>query len=92
MLNTLANHGFLPHDGRNITKEKAIFAMTSGLGFDPAAAVPFFTHGLLCNPDVNATSFTLWVKSSLLFCDMSTDPSAPVACFAGTTFWNMMQA
>ncbi|KAH8885374.1 putative chloroperoxidase [Thozetella sp. PMI_491] len=33
-LNTLANHGFLPHDGRNITISQFVDAISKGFGFD----------------------------------------------------------
>ena len=59
MLNTLANHGFLSHDGRNITKENAVFALNTALGFNASFAELFFVHGLKSNPETNATSFTL---------------------------------
>jgi len=38
MLNTLANHGFLPRDGRNITKDDFNNAQVSALNFDPSLA------------------------------------------------------
>ncbi|ORY94891.1 Chloroperoxidase [Syncephalastrum racemosum] len=36
-LNTLANHGFLPHDGQNVTKERMMEAVT-WLGLQPLSA------------------------------------------------------
>ncbi|PVH88951.1 Cloroperoxidase [Cadophora sp. DSE1049] len=59
MLNTLANHGFLPHDGRNITKENAVFALKTALNFNETFAEQFFGHGIKSNLDANATFFTL---------------------------------
>ncbi|KAG4437127.1 hypothetical protein IFR05_007389 [Cadophora sp. M221] len=59
MLNTLANHGFLPHDGRNITKENAVFAMKTALNFDETFAEEFFAHGMKANPEPNGKFFTL---------------------------------
>ncbi|KAK8060813.1 hypothetical protein PG996_010743 [Apiospora saccharicola] len=35
MLNSLANHGFLPRDGRNINAQQATSALQDGLNFDP---------------------------------------------------------
>lgn len=59
MLNTLANHGFLPHDGKNITREILIDALGSALNFDPALASFRFDQAVVVNPEPNATFFTL---------------------------------
>ncbi|KAK4033342.1 heme-thiolate peroxidase [Parachaetomium inaequale] len=59
MMNTLANHGILPHDGRNITREAVIKAMKQGLNFDSALAVVMFDQAVIVNPEPNATFFTL---------------------------------
>lgn len=59
MMNTLANHGFLPHDGRNITKEAAISGLGAGLNFDKALASLMFDQAIIANPEPNATFFTL---------------------------------
>ncbi|KAI0101413.1 Cloroperoxidase [Hypoxylon sp. NC0597] len=59
MLNTLANHGFLPHDGRNITKETTINAMASALNFNTSLAALMFQMAVVANPEPNATFFTL---------------------------------
>ena len=64
MLNTLANHGFLPHDGRNITKENAVFALKTALNFNATFAEQFFGHGIKSNSDANATFFTLYVDAA----------------------------
>ena len=61
MMNTLANHGFLPHDGRNITKANAVHALSAGLNFDPALASLMWDQAIIANPEPNATYFTLWV-------------------------------
>jgi hypothetical protein len=62
MMNTLANHGILPHDGRNITREAVIKAMKQGLNFDSALAVIMFDQAVIANPEPNATFFTLYVN------------------------------
>lgn len=54
VLNTLANHEFLPHDGRNITLDKAIDALGSAMNIAPALATTFFNGGLRTNPTPNA--------------------------------------
>ncbi|KAK0664204.1 putative sterigmatocystin biosynthesis peroxidase stcC [Lasiodiplodia hormozganensis] len=57
VLNTLANHEFLPHNGRNITLDKAIDALGSAMNIAPALATTFFNGGLRTNPTPNATWF-----------------------------------
>ncbi|EKG22572.1 Deoxyribonuclease TatD-related protein [Macrophomina phaseolina MS6] len=59
VLNTLANHEFLPHDGRNITLDKAIDALGSAMNIAPALATTFFNGGLRTNPTPNANWFDL---------------------------------
>ncbi|KAF9891018.1 hypothetical protein FE257_005275 [Aspergillus nanangensis] len=59
MLNTLANHEFLPHDGRDITKNAVIRALTSALNFNATLASLMFDMAIVANPEPNATFFTL---------------------------------
>ena len=59
MMNTLANHGFLPHDGRNITKANAVHALSAGLNFHPDLAALMWEQAVIANPEPNATYFTL---------------------------------
>lgn len=59
MMNTLANHGILPHDGRDITKDAVVKAMKQGLNFDSTLAVVMFDQAVIANPEPNATFFTL---------------------------------
>ncbi|KAK6953259.1 hypothetical protein Daesc_005560 [Daldinia eschscholtzii] len=59
MLNTLSNHNFLPHDGRNITKDKVISAMSSALNFNESLGALMFQMAIVANPEPNATFFTL---------------------------------
>jgi hypothetical protein len=59
MMNTLANHAFLPHDGRNLTRENVVGALTTALNFDPTVANIMFEQALIANPEPNATFFTL---------------------------------
>ncbi|KAE8443282.1 hypothetical protein EG329_001998 [Mollisiaceae sp. DMI_Dod_QoI] len=59
MMNTLANHGFLPRDGRNITLENAVFALTTGLNFNESIAKIMWQQAVIANPQPNATFFTL---------------------------------
>jgi hypothetical protein len=59
MLNTLANHKFLPHDGRNITKDGVIYALSRALNFNESLASLMFDMAIIANPEPNATYFTL---------------------------------
>ncbi|KAI1770090.1 Cloroperoxidase [Hypoxylon cercidicola] len=59
MLNTLANHGFLPHDGRNLTKETTVNALASALNFNESLGELMFEMAVVANPQPNATFFTL---------------------------------
>ena len=66
MMNTLANHGILPHDGRAITREVVIKGMKQGLNFDSTLAVVMFDQAVIANPEPNATFFTLYVLHGLV--------------------------
>ncbi len=59
MMNTLANHGYLPRDGRNITKPNAVHALTTALNFNTSLAELMFEQAIIANPEPNATFFTL---------------------------------
>lgn len=59
MMNTMANHGYIPRDGRNITKENAIKGLREGLNFDSALASLMWDQATIANPEPNATFFTL---------------------------------
>jgi hypothetical protein len=59
MMNTLANHGFLPRDGSNITKDTAISALGNGLNFDAELAGIMWEQAIIANPVANSSFFTL---------------------------------
>ncbi|RYP55667.1 hypothetical protein DL769_010071 [Monosporascus sp. CRB-8-3] len=59
MMNTLANHNFLPHDGRNITRQDIIKATGAALNFKESLASLMFDMAVVANPEPNATYFTL---------------------------------
>ena len=59
MLNTLANHHFLPHDGRNLTREVVVNALKEALNFEESLSNTMFDHALIANPNTGATSFDL---------------------------------
>lgn len=54
-MNTLSNHGFVPHDGRNITKDILIKALNDALNVPEAPALNIFNNALVVNPTPNAT-------------------------------------
>lgn len=43
-INALANHGWLPHNGRDITDDMLIEAVRDGFGFDLPPSVPAFAN------------------------------------------------
>lgn len=59
MLNTLANHGFLPHDGKDISRETAANALWDGLHINKTLGAFIFDFGLRTSPQPNATSWSL---------------------------------
>jgi len=60
MLNTLANHGFLPHSGENITKEDTVYALHTALNINQSAAAFLFNKAITTNPLYpNASNFSL---------------------------------
>ncbi|PKY08683.1 Cloroperoxidase [Aspergillus campestris IBT 28561] len=59
MLNTLANHHFLPHDGKGITKDVLTRGLGDGLNFNASLAGLMFKMATVANPEPNATFFTL---------------------------------
>lgn len=59
MMNTLANHDFLQHDGDNITLERLTYALNAALGFDASLANTMFEAAVDVNPVGNGTWFSL---------------------------------
>ncbi|KAL7619404.1 hypothetical protein AAE478_009943 [Parahypoxylon ruwenzoriense] len=59
MLNTLANHGYLPRSGKGITKNKAIEVLGSILNWDESVVSPLFDFAQPTNPVPNATTINL---------------------------------
>jgi hypothetical protein len=58
MLNALANHHILPHDGRKISKETVIQVLHDAINLDPKVANVFASVALKVNPDNKAFPFT----------------------------------
>lgn len=44
-INALANHGWLPHNGRNITYDMLVEAVRGGFAFDMPPSIPGFANG-----------------------------------------------
>jgi hypothetical protein len=59
MLNTLANHGFLPHDGKNITQEDTVYALAAALNVNETLANFLHESAVTTNPIANSTTFSL---------------------------------
>ena len=53
------SHGFLPHDGKNLTKEVVIAGLKGGLNFNESLGGLMFEQAIIVNPEPNATYFTL---------------------------------
>ncbi|EKJ76010.1 hypothetical protein FPSE_03782 [Fusarium pseudograminearum CS3096] len=54
-LNTLANHGYLPHDGKNIDLKKLADGMLAGFNIEKGDALLLFTQAIRTSPDYPAT-------------------------------------
>lgn len=72
MMNTLANHGFLPRDGRNLTQDTVVNALKDGINFNQTLGAIMFQQATVANPEPNATFFTLY--------ELNTVPSKSLAC------------
>lgn len=59
MMNTLANHGFLPRDGKDLTRDTVVTALGSALNFNQSLSSLMFDMAIIANPEPNATFFTL---------------------------------
>lgn len=59
MLNALANHRLLPHDGKNIDLNTTVHVLGAALNAEPTLSGVLFAQGLLTNTTPGATSFSL---------------------------------
>ncbi|KAK7957724.1 Cloroperoxidase [Apiospora saccharicola] len=59
LLNALANHGYLPHDGRDVDRDTAVDALEDAVNMDRPLASFFFDQALNTVPVANATRFSL---------------------------------
>ncbi|KAI4860172.1 Cloroperoxidase [Hypoxylon rubiginosum] len=59
MLNSLANHGFLPHSGKAIDVNRTVYALGAALNIDMKLSTTLFEAAAGTNPLPNATWFDL---------------------------------
>ncbi|KAJ3566691.1 heme-thiolate peroxidase [Xylaria arbuscula] len=59
MLNTLANHGYLPRDGKGISRNIAIEALDTAINWDVSVVGPLYDFAQPVNPAPNATTIDL---------------------------------
>ncbi|KAL2271407.1 hypothetical protein VTJ83DRAFT_778 [Remersonia thermophila] len=59
MLNTLANHGFLPHHGKHLTRQQVIDGLYNGLNINKTTGDTLFNFALMASPEPNATTVSL---------------------------------
>ncbi|KAK4223222.1 Chloroperoxidase, partial [Podospora fimiseda] len=59
MLNALANHHILPHDGRSITREKTMSALFDALHWNTTIGSFLFDFAITTVPTPNATTWSL---------------------------------
>ncbi|KAH0280184.1 Cloroperoxidase, partial [Aureobasidium melanogenum] len=66
-LNSLANHGFLPHDGKNLNVAQLVLALFEGLGVSPEISGVIGLLGALSSTHPLSLSFDLHDLSRHLF-------------------------
>lgn len=59
MVNTLANHGYLPRDGLAITLQDLLTGFTDGINLDPSATLLVGTKALETSTTGDNSSFNL---------------------------------
>lgn len=59
MLNSLANHGFLPHDGKDISEDVTISALAAALNVDSSLSRFLHDQAVTTNPVAGAKTFSL---------------------------------
>jgi hypothetical protein len=58
MLNSLANHGFLPRDGKSLINEDETKYALGALNIDGGLATFLHNFAITTNPEPNATAFS----------------------------------
>ncbi|KAJ4353336.1 uncharacterized protein N0V89_005064 [Didymosphaeria variabile] len=79
----LANHGILPHSGKDITKAVAVEALTKAFNVDPKIANVFAASGIFANPNHDAHSFDLNHVSKHNYIEHDASLSRDDAAFGG---------
>lgn len=59
MLNTLANHGLLPHNGKDISEEDIVDVLGNTLNVAESLAVALYKEAMTTVEDPSATTFSL---------------------------------
>jgi hypothetical protein len=59
MVNSLANHGFLPRNGFNVSVQTALAAFDEALNLDPNSTIDPVTLGLTASTTGNPNTFHL---------------------------------
>ncbi|KAJ5495327.1 hypothetical protein N7539_000443 [Penicillium diatomitis] len=59
MLNTLANQGFIPHHGRDLTEDEVVNGLKDSINLARDFSKTFYQAGLKTNLSPNATTFSL---------------------------------
>jgi hypothetical protein len=59
MVNSIANHGYLPRNGLNVSLEDLIIALTDSVNLDPAATTLVGQRALLASTTGNNNTFHL---------------------------------
>ncbi|KAF4550868.1 Peroxidase-like protein 4 [Elsinoe fawcettii] len=88
MLNTLANHGFLPRNGQQITRDIAVKGFAEGLNFDPVFGEGIWQQGLKANPHPNATFWSLGNLQTHDLLEHDASLSRQDQFFGNSTFFN----
>ena len=59
MLNSLTNHGYLPRNGKGITKQMAVEVLSDVLNWDASVVNDLYDFAQPTNPAPNATNINL---------------------------------
>jgi len=88
MLNTLANHGALPRDGKDISRNVTMNALADVLNFERDLSSFLFDFAITTNPKPNATTFSLNDLANHNVLEHDASLSRPDAHFGNTIWFN----